>query len=94
MPRANCVLCGGNAGHLNAEGSHNLCTELAKLNLPTPNLGTHCEVCNGNGHTSNMNSGGALYMGFDMGPRQISKTLAAAFPTCETCNGKGYLVAK
>lgn len=81
----NCTLCGGNAGQL-VNGAHNLCTARANLGLATPNLGQRCDSCKGSGTLGR----GGVMLSFDLGPARIARSIAAQFPPCSTCNGKGY----
>lgn len=80
-----CFLCGGNAGQL-PEGRHNFCAARADLGLPTPNLGERCECCGGSGTLGR----GGVMLDFDHGPAAIARSVAAQFPPCKTCNGRGY----
>ena len=81
-----CTICGGNAGRLAPEGYHYFCAALQARGLPTPSLGTRCENCNGSGTCG---KGGAL-LSFDLGPAAIARSIAAQFPPCPACAGKGY----
>lgn len=85
---AACVLCGGTAGHLNAEGAHNLCAARKAHGLPTPSLGAKCDTCHGAGTTGR----GGVMLGFDLGPAAIARSIRAQFPACATCGGSGVIV--
>lgn len=86
-----CKLCGGNAGRLSPEGSHYLCESRARLGLPTPCLGMRCKKCGGRGWWRE--DGGpspalALPVYFD--PGEAARGIAAIFPPCSDCGGKGH----
>ena len=83
---ATCSLCGGNAGQLSPAGVHYLCAARAEYGQPTPPLGTRCESCNGSGTTGK----GGVPLLFDEGPARIARSIAAQFPPCKACSGKGY----
>jgi hypothetical protein len=75
-----CRLCGGNAGSLNERGEHNFCAELARLGLPTPNLGMRCRASNGRGCNPRSAVG-------PINPSQ--KAMDAWAPKCRACGGTG-----
>lgn len=81
-----CSLCGGNAGQLNTDGVHNMCAARKAYGLATPNLGERCSTCKGSG---TLGCGGVM-LSFDEGPTRIARSIAAQFPPCSTCKGKGY----
>lgn len=83
--RPRCTLCGGNAGQV-IDGGHNSCKARAALNLPTPCLGDTCVACNGAGTQGK----GGVMLSFDSGPAAIARSIAAQFPPCPSCAGKGY----
>ena len=84
---ATCELCGGNAGQLNAQGQHNLCTARKEQGLPTPSLGTRCEDCGGSGVKPKTQAGPMLSL--DLGPAKIAQAIHAWAPKCPTCKGAG-----
>jgi len=85
-----CKLCNGNAGSLDTDGAHCLCTALAREGLPTPFLGEACEACNGNGHTIKAGQGVAFFLEGNS-PGAIKRGIEAAFPKCTACGGKGQI---
>lgn len=87
MDAATCSLCYGNAGRLNDKGQHNLCTARAAVGLATPSLGTRCETCGGRG----TNGRGGVFLDFTLGPATIARSIAAQFPPCPDCGGKGIV---
>jgi len=80
-----CTLCGGNAGQL-IEGAHALCFARAGHGLPTPSLGERCALCHGSGTTGR----GGVMLDLGLGPATIARSLAAQFPPCPVCDGRGY----
>jgi hypothetical protein len=67
---------------LNQDGVHNLCDARRELGNPTPSLGRPCKPCGGQGNTSTLKSGQALY-------DPSGAALDAAFPMCRACDGTG-----
>ena len=86
LPETPCRLCGGTAGRLNETDAHNLCDALAARGMPTPSLGMRCATCHGSGTTGR----GGVFLSFDLGPAAIARSIAAQFPPCQSCAGKGY----
>jgi hypothetical protein len=83
-----CKLCSGNCGSPNPKtGNHYLCEALAAHNQPTPCLGIKCESCNGSGVKRGFRGG--VMLSLDLHPAQIARSIAAQFPPCESCGGKG-----
>jgi len=80
-----CELCGGAAGQL-IDGAHALCRARTNLGLPTPSLGNRCERCAGRG---TLGTGGVM-LDLSHGPAVIARSIAAQFPPCPTCGGRGY----
>lgn len=81
-----CAICGGTAGRL-VDGMH-LCAARKRAGLSTPNLGYHCQDCNGTGHP--LRYRGGVFLFADIGAAAIGRSIAAQFPPCPTCNGRGY----
>ena len=81
-----CKLCGGDAGELSRNGAHYLCEARAKHGEPTPCLGIRCKVCTGSGVKPGFRGGVPLF--FEEGS---ARSIAAQFPPCEACDGRGYL---
>lgn len=89
-PWRRCALCGGNAGTLNEEGTHNLCRARARHGSPTPSLGDKCSVCHGSKHDSKLKSGQAgPCLDANLGPARIKRAIDALFPPCPHCGGTG-----
>ena len=84
---ATCTLCQGTAGSL-IDGTHALCAVRAKHGRPTPTLGMRCETCGGNGVKPGFRGG--VFLDLDLGPALIRRSIAAQFPPCVDCKGKGY----
>ena len=82
-----CKLCGGTAGRLNENDTHNLCAARLYDGQPTPSLGDRCRACNGAG---TIGLGGVM-LDFDLGPATIARSIEAQFPPCATCKGTGWL---
>lgn len=83
-----CYLCGGNAGTFSPNGAHYLCEARYASGSPTPSLGMRCECCNGSGVKRGFRGG--VMLGFDLHPSIIARSIAAQFPPCIECDGRGY----
>jgi hypothetical protein len=84
-----CTLCGGDAGSFNpATHAHYLCEARHRAGSPTPCLGMRCTTCNGSGVKPGFRGG--VMLSFDEGPARIAKSIAAQFPPCVECGGRGY----
>jgi hypothetical protein len=84
-----CKLCGGNFGNANpVTGDHYLCEIRNIHNVATPCLGMKCKTCNGSGVKHGSRDG--VMLSLELHPAQIAHSIAAQFPTCNACNGKGY----
>jgi hypothetical protein len=80
-----CTHCGGTAGQL-VDGAHVLCAVRARHGWATPCLGFRCDTCQG---AKTLGRGGVV-LDLDLGPAVIARSLAAQFPPCPACGGKGY----
>jgi len=83
-----CNLCGGTYGSASPAGNHYLCEAKAKRGMPTECLGMACASCDGSGFTHRGNGVGVM-LDFRVGPAAITRSIAATFPPCKACNGKG-----
>jgi hypothetical protein len=91
-PAIACTLCGGNVGTLNpTTGNHFLCDARAGHGAATPCLGMRCNVCHGNGIKPGFQGGVPLFL--SEGPARIARSIAAQFPACDACHGRGVVAA-
>jgi hypothetical protein len=82
-----CNICGGFAQKLPEHGAHNLCAARLERGLPTPSLGRQCPDCSGAGTTGT----GGVMLFLDLGPAAIARSIAAQFPPCQQCAGRGVI---
>ena len=89
MDDTRCSICGGNAGNVTrTQGRHELCAARQRHGLPTPSLGERCPKCQGRGWWRATPVPAILPVYFS--PADDARGIAAIFPPCSECGGKGY----
>jgi hypothetical protein len=83
-----CLLCGRNAGTLNANMVHELCGARQRIGLATPCLGDRCSKCRGMKRLPKSELGPAVFLE-GTGPGAIARGIDSWAPKCDHCDGTG-----